>query len=61
MVVKDDLQDSDSWSSPPLVLLRDIYNGLLVNYDCKDTDPPQSQPDARASVGHSSQDGDTQQ
>jgi hypothetical protein len=30
---KDDLQDSSSWSSPSLVLLRDIHNNLLTNYD----------------------------
>ena len=60
MVVKDDLQDS-SWSSPPLVLLRDIHNGLLTNYGCKDTVSPQSQPGMRVRVGHRSQDGDAQQ
>jgi hypothetical protein len=38
---KDDLPDSASWSSPPLVLLRDIHNGVLANYDCKDTVLPQ--------------------
>ena len=26
---KDDLRDSSSWSSPPLVLLRDIHSKLL--------------------------------
>ena len=36
---KDDLQDS-SWSSLPLVLLRDIHKGLLANYGCKDTGAP---------------------
>ncbi len=49
-----------AWSSTPLVLLRDIHDGLLAKYDCKDTVPPQSQPDARASVGRSQQDGDAQ-
>jgi hypothetical protein len=34
---KDDLEDSSSWSSLPIVLLRDIHNGLLANYDCKDS------------------------
>jgi hypothetical protein len=58
---KDDLQDSASWSSPPLVLLRDIHNGLLANYDCKDTAPPPAQPDARACPGRNSQDGVSQQ
>ncbi len=58
---KDDLQDYASWSSPPLVLLRDIHNSLLANYDCKDTAPPQSQPGTGARVGRSQQDGDAQQ
>ena len=26
---QDDVQDSSSWSSPPLVLLRNIYSDLL--------------------------------
>jgi hypothetical protein len=58
---KDDLQDSASWSSPPLVLLRDIHNSLLANYDCKDTAPPQSQPGTGDGVARSQQDGDAQQ
>ena len=58
---KDDLQDSASWSSPPLVLLRDIHSHLIANCDCKDTVPPQSQPGERARVGRSQQDGDAQQ
>jgi hypothetical protein len=58
---KDDLQDSASWSSPPLVILRDIHNILLANYDCKDTAPPQSQPGTGGSVARSHQDGDAQQ
>ena len=58
---KDDLKDSSSWSSPPLVLLRDIHNGLLVNYDCKDSAPPPAQPGARARPGRISQDGVSQQ
>ena len=45
----------------PLVLLRDIHNSLLSNYDYKDTTPPQSQPDTGARVGHIQQDGDSQQ
>ena len=57
---KDDLKDSSSWSSPPLVLLRDIHNGLLVNYDCKDSAPPPAQPGARARHGRNSQDGVSQ-
>ena len=37
---KDDLKDPSTWSSPPRVLLRDIHDGLLAKYDCKDTMPP---------------------
>jgi hypothetical protein len=52
---------ASSWSSPPLVLLRDIHNGLIANCDCKDTATPESQPGARVRVGLSSQDGVSQQ
>jgi hypothetical protein len=39
---KDDLRDSSSWSSPPLLLLRDIHVKLLTQYDCKEVcAPPQ--------------------
>jgi hypothetical protein len=31
---KDDLQDSSSWSSSPLLLLRDIHSKLLTQYNC---------------------------
>ncbi len=58
---KDDLKDSSSWSSPPLVLLRDTHNGLLANYDCKDSAPPPAQPGARARPGSNSLDGVSQQ
>ncbi len=57
---KDDLKDPSTWSSPPLVLLHDIHDGLLGKYDCKDTVPPQSQSGARARIGLSQQDGDAQ-
>ena len=41
---KDDLRDSSSWSSTPLVLLRDIHSKLLTQYDCKEVcAPSQSQ------------------
>ncbi len=41
---KDDLRDSSSWSSPPLLLLRDIHYKLLTQYDCKEVcAPSQSQ------------------
>ena len=59
-LTKDDLQDSASCSSPPLVLLLDIHSHLIANCDCKDTVPPQSQPGERACVGRSQQDGDGQ-
>ena len=58
---KDDLKDPSSWSSPPLVLLCDIHNGLLANYDCKDSAPPPAQPGARARPGRISQDRVSQQ
>ena len=38
---KDDLKNASSWSSSPLVLLRDIHSDLLVKYDCEDSAPPQ--------------------
>ncbi len=37
---KDDLRDTSSRSSPPLVLFGDIHDGLLSKYDCKDSSPP---------------------
>jgi hypothetical protein len=40
---KDDLQDSSSWSSTPLLLLRDIHSRLVTQYDCKEVCAP-SQP-----------------
>jgi hypothetical protein len=59
---KDDLQDSSSWSSRPLLLLRDIHSKLLADYGCKEVcAPSQSQAQAGASGGLSSQDGDAQQ
>jgi hypothetical protein len=33
---KDDLKDASSWSSPPLLLLRDIHSRLLTQYECKE-------------------------
>jgi hypothetical protein len=35
-LTKDDLRDSSSWVSPPLVLLRDIHSKLITQYDCKE-------------------------
>jgi hypothetical protein len=54
---KEDLKDSSTWSSPPLVLLRDIHDGLLVKYDCKDRVSPPVQPGARARPARDSHDG----
>ena len=59
---KDDLRDSSSWSSPPLLLLRDIHSKLLTQYDCKEVcAPSQSQGNVGASARLSSQDGVPQQ
>ena len=54
---KDNLKDSSTWSSPPLVLLRDIHDSLLVKYDWKDSVPPPTQPLTRARPSRDSQDG----
>ena len=37
---KDDLRDSSSWSSPPLLLLRDIHSKLINQSDCKEVCVP---------------------
>jgi hypothetical protein len=37
---KDDLRDSSSWSSPPLILLRDIHSKLIDQYDWKEVCAP---------------------
>ena len=59
---KDDLQDPSSWSSPPLLLLRDIHSNLISQYDCKEVcAPSQSQGNVGASARLSSQDGVPQQ
>jgi len=59
---KDDLRDSSSWSSPPLMLLRDIHSKLIDQYDCKEVCVPSpSQGDAGAGARLSSQDGVSQQ
>jgi hypothetical protein len=57
-LVKDDLQDSSSWSSPPLLLLRDIHSHLIADCNCKDTELPRSQSGTGARVSRSQQDGD---
>jgi hypothetical protein len=33
---EDDLRDSSSWSSSPLMFLRDIHSKLLNQFDCKE-------------------------
>ena len=59
---KDDLRDSSSWSSPPLVLLRDIHSKLLTQFDCKEVCASSpSQVNAGAGTRQSSQDGVSQQ
>ncbi len=59
---KDDLRDSSSWSSPPLVLLRDIHSKLIDQYDCKEVCAPSaSQVNTGAGARLSSQDGVSQQ
>ena len=59
---KDDLQDSSSWSSSPLLLLRDIHSKLLTQYNCKEVcAPSQSQTHVGSRGGLRSQDGVSQQ
>ncbi len=58
----DDLQDSSSWTSSPLRLLRDIHSNLISKYDCKEVcAPSQSQGNVGSSPRLSSQDGVPQQ
>jgi hypothetical protein len=58
MLPKDDLQDSSSWSSPPLLILRDIHSKLLSDYDYKEgCAPSRSQVHVGSSGGLNSQDG----
>ncbi len=55
---KDDLRDSSSWSSPPLMLLRDIHSKLIDQYDCKEVCASSpSQVNTGARVRPRSQDG----
>ena len=59
---KDDLRDSSSWSSAPLMLLRDIHSKLITQYDCKEVCAPSpSQVNAGAGARLNSQDGVPQQ
>ncbi len=51
---KDDLRDSSSWTSSPLVLLRDIHSRLLTQYDCKEVcEQSQSQVNVGSGAGPS--------
>jgi hypothetical protein len=53
---KHDLRDSSSWSSPPLILLRDIHSKLIDQYDCTEVCVPSpSQVNVGAGAGPSSQ------
>jgi hypothetical protein len=55
---KDDLRDSSSWSSPPLILLRDIHSKLIDQYDWKEVCVPSpSQVNVGAGTRLRSQDG----
>ncbi len=59
---KGDLRDSSSWSSPPLMLLRDIHSNLIDQYDFKEVCAPSpSQVNTGARARLSSQDGVPQQ
>jgi hypothetical protein len=59
---RDDLQDPSSWSSSPVLLLRDIHSKSLTEYVCKEgCTSSQSQAHAGVSDRLSSQDGDAQQ
>jgi hypothetical protein len=48
---KDDLRDSSSWPSPPLVFLRDIHSNLLDQYDWKEEVCAQSQSQVNVGTG----------
>ena len=54
---KDDLQDPSSWSSSPLLLLRDIHYKLITQFNCKEgCVSSQSQDHVGAGDGLRSQD-----
>jgi hypothetical protein len=48
---KDDIRDSSSWSSSPLMLLRDIHSKLLDQYGCKEEVCAQSQSQVNVGAG----------
>ncbi len=56
---KDDLKDPSSWSSSPLLLLRDIHSKFLTEYNWKEASS-QSQVNVGGSGGLRSQDGVSQ-
>ncbi len=59
---KDDPRDSSSWSSSPLLFLRDIHSKLLTQYDCKEVCVPSpSQVNTGTGARLSSQVGVSQQ
>jgi hypothetical protein len=59
---KDDPRDSSSWSSPPLMFLRDIHSKLIDQYDCKEVCAPSlSQVNSGARARPRSQEGVPQQ
>jgi len=59
---KVDLQDSPSWSSSPLLLLRDIHSKLIAQLNCKEgCTSSQTQVNVGASDRLNSQDGVSQQ
>ena len=61
-MLKDDLRDSSSWSSPPLLLLRDIHSKLVTKYHSKEVCAPSpSQVNTGVGARLSSQDGVSQQ
>ncbi len=61
-LLKDDLRDSSSWSSPPIVFLRDIHSKLLNQFDYREVCVSfPSQVNTGTSGGLSSQDGVPQQ
>jgi hypothetical protein len=61
VVDKDDPRDSSSWSSPPVMVLRDIHSNLIDQYDCKEVCAPSpSQVNTGAGPRRNSHDGVSQ-
>ena len=44
----DTLTNPSTWTSPPLLALRSIHEGLLATYDCTEDQPSAQQLDAQA-------------